>query len=490
MQDTIATHNLIVPGDTIVVGVSGGPDSVCLLHTLVQLRKRYDLRLHAAHLNHGSRGSASDADAAFVAHLAADLDVPVVVETRAVPAIAEAHHLAFEEAARRVRYAFLMDVAAQVGATKIAVGHNADDQAETVLMHFIRGAGLAGLRGMLPDTPVTEYRLLDPFMDTAGVDRGAVHIIRPLLAVPRVAIEQYCETHGLTPRFDRSNLDTTYFRNWLRHDVLPLLQTHNPNIRQRLCHTARVVADDYALLVTLQERAWQDVVSDETQDAIVFDRESWCSLPVSLQRATLRHAAYHLRRSLRDVDFVHVELARQIALSGETGAQAVLPMGLVLTITYQTLRLGDQGDVGPPPDEPLLWGQETLPVAIPGETSLPDSAWQLQATLLQDWSLDRIKANPDPWTVYVDGADLLRQPVILRSRRPGDAFCPLGMGGQHVKLNEFFVNVKIAQSWRDHIPLVVVGDRIVWVAGRRVDERFRIGPETDGVIRLRFEEIF
>jgi tRNA(Ile)-lysidine synthetase-like protein len=329
----------------VVVGVSGGPDSLCLLHILLRLREEYRLRLHVAHLHHGARGAEADADADFVAALAAEWNLPATIEKQDVPALAHAHKLAFEETARRVRYTFLTRVAGEMGAHKIAVGHNADDQAETVLMHFLRGAGPAGLRGMLPLTPIKDYRLLTPFLHlTPNQPTNQLTIqptnqptnqltnqlttptlIRPLLEVPRAAIEAYCANHGLTPRFDRSNLDTTYFRNRLRHELLPLLATYNPNIRARLCHTATIIATDYELLTQLREQAWAEVMREERETAIVFDRVTWRTLPVALQRATLRQAAYRLRRSLRDVDFVHVEIARQVGLRGETGAQATLP---------------------------------------------------------------------------------------------------------------------------------------------------------------------
>ena len=299
MRRTIERYGLLVPGDGIVVGVSGGPDSLCLLHVLhYRLREEYRLQLHVAHLHHGARGADADADSEFVAALAAEWGLPVTVEKQDVPALARAHGLAFEEAARRVRYAFLARVAGELGAHKIAVGHNGDDQAETVLMHFLRGAGPAGLRGMLPLTPLADYRLLEPF--TSHTLHPASCIIRPLLEVPRSEIERYCADHGLTPRFDCSNLDTTYFRNRLRHELLPLLETYNPNVRTRLCHTAAVIADDYELLTQLREQAWAKVVvncsssGEEREAAVIFDRAGWRALPVALQRATLRQAAYRL----------------------------------------------------------------------------------------------------------------------------------------------------------------------------------------------------
>jgi tRNA(Ile)-lysidine synthase len=488
VQRTIDAQGLLVPGDGVVVGVSGGPDSLCLLHTLLRLREQYSLQLTVAHLHHGARGADADADAEFVAALSREWGLQVTVERVDVPALARAHKLAFEETARRVRYAWLAQVARESGALKIAVGHNADDQAETVLMHFLRGAGPAGLRGMLPRTALTDYRLLAPFTHPPRHHpTQPLTIIRPLLKVRRSEIERYCANRGLTPRFDRSNLDTSYFRNRLRHELLPLLETYNPNIQARLCHTAAVVAADYELLTELRERAWREVVREAHEGAITFDRAGWRGLPMALQRATLRQAAYRLRKTLRDVDFGHVETARQIGLRGETGAQATLPMGLALTVGYDTLTVGDAGDATSPPvlDEPLLWHNEPLAVRVPGTTPLPQSEWALQATTPEEWDLRQVATNPDAWTAYLD-AEQLGGPLSLRTRRPGDRFYPQGMAGHSVKLSAFMINLKVPRAQRDHIPLLVAGDEIVWVCGRRVGERARVRSGTRQVIKLQF----
>ena len=482
-RHTIEAHHLLDPGDEVVVAVSGGADSLCLLHALRSLREEYKLRLHVAHLNHGTRGAASDADAAFVADVADRWHLPVTVEERDVPALAEEHELAFEEAARRVRYAFLARVAREQEMQKIAVGHNADDQAETVLMHFLRGTGLAGLRGMLPLTPITNYRLLEPFLQSPI---SSLLIIRPLLEVPRDAIEDYCAAHDLAPRFDRSNLDTTYFRNRLRHELLPTLESYIPNVRERLCNTASVVAADYDLLKQVRDYAWGRIVCEETENVIIFDQAAWRELPVALQRSTLRKAAYRLRRTLRDVTFIHVENAREIALGGETGDQATLPMGLALTVGYETLAMGDAGADGPPPDEPLLWQDEPLPVQLPGVTPLPESEWVLRGEILEQWDMDQIIHNADPWKAYLD-LEALREPLLLRPRRPGERFQPHGMEGHSLKVSALMINLKIPQTWRDHVPLLVAGDEIVWVCGRRIAARGAVGPETQRVARLRFE---
>lgn len=482
VERTIDEHDLLAP-DAVVVGVSGGPDSLCLLHVLRRLKEHYGLHLHVAHLHHGARGERADEDARFVAQQAAAWDLPATIERRNVPQLAHEHGLAFEEAARRVRYAFLARVAGEIEAHRIAVGHNADDQAETVLMHFLRGSGPAGLRGMLHRTRLTDYRLLEPF---DAPPQGTMAIIRPLLDVPRAEIEQYCAEHDLSPRFDRSNLDTTYFRNRLRHELLPLLETYTPNIRTRLCHTAAVMAADYELLAELRKEAWAKIVQSERQAAIVFDRQAWRALPTGLQRSTLRQAAYRLRHSLRDVSYVHVENARQIALNGETGDQATLPMDLMLTVGYETLTMAPQDHTRPPPDEPLLWTEEPIAVHVPGETALPESEWTLRSRLLDAWDMTQIVENENDWMAHFD-ADALLEPLVLRAREPGDRFRPQGMEGHTVKLNAYLINEKVPQAWRDRMPLLVADGTIAWVCGRRLSEPFIVRRKTQRVAQLWFE---
>jgi tRNA(Ile)-lysidine synthase len=490
----------------VVVGVSGGPDSVCLLHVLGRLAPEYELGLHAAHLHHGLRGTEADADADFVHAIAGRWGVPVTTGHTDVAAVARRERRAVEEAARRARYAFLREVAAGIGAGIIAVGHNADDQAETVLMHFVRGSGLAGLRGMRPRTRLSHYRLPDVSIEAHAATPGErstelpIYLIRPLLYTTRTAIEAYNEAHDLEPRFDRSNLDTTYFRNWLRHKVLPLLEMHNPGVKDVIRRTAEVVTGDYALLRSLLEDAWPEVVIDEVAmpapqagdeaagGRIVMDLERWRALPPALQRSTLREAIHRLRRSLRNINFVHVEDAVRVAREGTTGDQATLPRGLMLTVGYDTLRLADAGAAPVLPDLPLLLPDAApLPVALPGTTPLPGGEWLLHARLLQREALPPgWDENADPWQAFLDTGALGAVPH-LRPRRPGDRFQPLGMGGQTVKLADFLTNQKVAHAVRDRLPLLVGVEGIAWVGGQRVDERARVRPATERVAHLRFE---
>jgi tRNA(Ile)-lysidine synthase len=485
VQQSIERHHLLDSGETVVVGVSGGPDSLCLLHVLCRLGGEYELALHVAHLHHGLRGSDADADADFVRAVAADWGLTCTVEGVDVPALARTNRMAFEEAARRARYGFLIKVADKLGARTVAVGHNADDQSETVLMHWIRGSGLAGLRGMLPLTYLRHYRLVPSSKPDTSLSE--VRLIRPLLEVQRSDIEAYCAHYGLHPRFDRSNLDKTYFRNWLRHEVIPILERHNPNVREVMRRSAQVVADDHALLRTLLAEEWTRVVREESSNRITFDLQAWRALPTSMQRATLREAVHRLRRSLRNINFLHIENALLVALDGTTGDQATLPCGLMLSVEYERLIMAEADAVEPLPDCPLL-PLESAPVAItvPGETPLPESPWVLHASLLPRAALPAAwDANTDPWCAFCD-AQLADSPLWLRTRQPGDRFQPLGMHGHAIKLADFLTNRKVPLAVRDRLPLLVDQQGIAWVCGQRAVERVRVTEQTSQVLVLRF----
>ncbi|NOZ05369.1 MAG: tRNA lysidine(34) synthetase TilS [Chloroflexi bacterium] len=467
VRETITRHNLLPAGSTVVVGVSGGPDSLCLLHLLKRLQNEGGFALHVAHLNHQLRGAEADADAAFVAALATAWSLPVTVEARDVAAHARASKISVEEAAREARYAFLADVAARAGADRVAVAHHADDQVETVLMHALRGAGLAGLRGMLPDSPYP----------VRGSD---LRLVRPLLEATRAEIEAYCAAHDLQPRFDRSNLDTTIFRNRLRHEVIPYLETINPNIRRVLRHTAAGLADDYAFLRQAVNEAW-DAVAREEDEAILFARDGWRALHPSLQRGLIRKAVRRLRPDLKDINWVHVEPARRLAMEKPPGKQATLPAGLTLFHERDSLVIAERL---PLPDGPFLQPGQDVPVALPARVALPGGRWQLLAEIV---ARDDLQAHPrtnvDRWQAFLDAAAAGPR-LSLRTRRPGDRFQPLGMKG-HMTLGEFFIAQKVPVRLRDRIPLLVSGGRIIWVAGHRLDEAAKVTETTKKVLWVR-----
>ncbi len=483
VRQTIDRFDLLSPGQTVVVGVSGGPDSLCLLHVLHRLSEAYRIALHVAHLDHRMRGREAEEDAVFVADLAAQWGLPVTVEAYDVPALAREKKLSPEEAARQARYAFLAGVAGRLGAKSVAVGHNADDQTETIIMHWLRGSGLAGLRGMLPMTEVGALRLEVGELETVP---PSLRIIRPLLEVTRGEIEAYCREEGLQPRFDRSNLDITYYRNRLRHELIPYLESYNPKIREVVRRSAQLIADDYDHLRAELARAWPQVVMMESEAAIRFDLTGWRALSTGLQRSALREAIHRLRHSLRNINWIHVEDALRALQTKPAGTQVTLPQGLMLTIGYEDFTVADVDYGGPLPDWPFL-SVECLEVSVPGRTVLPGSNWCLEAELLnrRDVPEGDLVDNDDPWQAFLDHG-LVGAELALRRRQPGDRFQPLGMGGHWKLMRAFMIDVKIPSRWREGVPILVCPQGIVWVAGWRIDERFKVGEETERILHLKF----
>jgi len=505
VRRTVQDFGLLPIGCQVVVGVSGGPDSVCLLHVLRSLQDGFDLGIQVAHLHHGSRGADADADAEFVLRLASSWGLAAVVERMNIPDFARDNAIAFEEAARQQRYSFLARVADAIGASRIAVGHNADDQAETVLMHLLRGTGLSGLRGMLPLTPLSGVRVLGTVPLVAGrhhleaeprakgrrcSSRPQVDpaVVRPLLAISRAEIERYRRANCLQSRFDRSNLDTTFYRNRLRHELLPELVRYNPRIRERLCHTASVVAAEHELLETLADQAWESIARGKRSGgSLVLDRAAWSALPTALQRSTLRRAVFELRPGLRDLGFVHIEDARRLALAGSVGAAATLPAGVVVVVGYETLTVGERGGIRPDfAHRPYVIHSGGVEVEVPGHTVMPGVPWTLVASLRDRWDIRAIRANRDRWTAYFD-LERLAQPVLIRSRQPGDVFRPRGLGGHRTKVSSLMINRKIPREVRDNVPLLTAGDRIVWICGYHAAEGAGVHEGTRRVARLRFQ---
>jgi tRNA(Ile)-lysidine synthase len=248
-----------------------------------------------------------------------------------------------------------------------------------------------------------------------------------------------------------------------------------------------VLADDYVLLRSLLLETWSRVVREETSERIALDLETWRALPTSLQRSTVREAVQRLRRSLRDISFVHVENAVEVARDGTTADQCTLPEGLTLTVEYDQLVLGSAGASLALPDWPLLAaGFDSVPAGAPGMTPLPGSVWVLEISKAARAGLPSYwESNRDPWRAFVD-ADVVGSQLWVRARLPGDRFRPLGMGGRTVKLSDFLTNRKVPRSVRDRLPLLVNESGIVWVCGHRVDELARIRESTEEALILRF----
>ena len=456
----IREHDLIVDQHPLVVAVSGGPDSVCLLHILLTLQNELGIRLQVAHLNHQLRSAEAKADAGYVADLARRLGVPATVERRDVKSYRAQHHICLEEAAREVRYTFLTEVAQSTGAERVAVGHTTDDHIETILMHLIRGSGTRGLRGL---QPISRWQL-------AG---NSLTIIRPLLTVSREETDAYCREHQLTPRLDASNLSLSPLRNRIRLQLLPLLRSYNPQVTAALLRTAAIAADDLAFITEAGSRSWQEVALEEA-GTIIFMKKPLLGLPPALQRHLLRTAMEKLLGNLRDIEARHIEEIIS-ALTKPAGKRIVLPADLVFTIEYDRYLLTrDPADLSPFP--PLV-GE--FPLKIPGKTRLP--GWLVTTTIIDRKEM----TETDNFTAYLD-FDKAGAELTVRARRRGDRFQPLGMG-QVKTVAEFMIDAKVPHDWRERIPLVCSPTQIVWVVGWRIDERVKVSEETKKVLRLEFE---
>lgn len=475
-----AEGGLFAPGMRLVVAVSGGPDSIALLDALRHYAPERGLGLHLAHLDHRLRPGSVE-DAAWVAQLAAAWGLPATLDARDVGRLAAETGRGTEEAARRARYAFLAAVARRVGAPLVVTAHSADDQAETVLMHFLRGSGLGGLRGMAPlaDYPLdaAEIAALEDLPATPSAD-WPPRLARPFLGVSRAELLAWLVERELAARADPSNADPAFLRNRIRHSILPLLETVNPNLRATLARNAAAIEGDLGFIEAAVDAAWAALVG-QVADQLRFDRRAWLSLHPALQRRLLRRAQALLAGRAQELGWEDVEAARA-AIARGPGARS-LPGGLRLAIGEEAFVLSDARPHLPPP---ALAGEPVL-LDLGGETRLP-GGWTVRAELRAARPSDRV-APRDPWEAWLDAEAAGTRPAA-RARRPGDRFQPLGLGGRHKSLQDLFVDARIPQALREGWPIIVAeGDRILWVPGLRLDERARVRPETRRLLVLRVQ---
>jgi len=481
LRTFLAAHGLLRPDALLLVAVSGGPDSLSLLHLLHRLRADGGPQLHVAHLDHGLRPEAA-AEAEGVRTTAEAWGIPATVERREVAP--HAHGAGPMDAARRVRYAFLAETARATDAAAVAVAHHADDQAETVLMHLLRGAGPAGLRGMRPVVPWGEWRRGDEETRRQGDKETASDVsapsgvsqspglpvslspclIRPLLSARRLELEAYCHAHGLAPADDPSNRSPRYARTAVRR-LLGSLTAEHPHVVEALGRTAQISADDYAFIQAQLDSAWP-TLAVEQPGSVQLQRGAWEALHPALQRYALRRAVTVL--GAPELSLPLVEAAR--ALAAQPGRHMRLGPQLQLAVEQAGLRIA-RIDAPAHADAPQLPLAE-LPLAVPGLTPL-GAGWACVVS-------DAPPAAPSPWWVALSAA-ALDGPLSLRRRRPGDRFRPAGGRGSR-SLQDFLVDRKLPQRLRAAWPILATPAAVVWVAGLRADARFIAAPQSQGTI--------
>jgi tRNA(Ile)-lysidine synthase len=454
VKKTIREYHLLDKGDRVLVAVSGGPDSVCLLSILQMLAKELSLTLHIAHLNHQFRGKESADDELFVSALAQKTGIPATIEQADVPAFCSKRGLSSQAGAREVRYWFLNKVARSIKASRIATGHTATDQAETILMRLLRGAGISALSAIPPS-------------------RG--NIIRPLIDSTREEILDYLHAAGLSFVCDSSNTKPVYTRNRIRMDLLPQLKNFNPRIVETLSHEAALFRDENeAMQFCLDEKASDIFIQKDNK--VVIKRTEFNNLLPAFRRRILKKTADLCGADSSRLSVIQIERALRFMAEAQSGRTMILPSEFTIEREYDQFL--------------VMTTKETEAfshtIAIPGLTVVSELGIEIEI-LIGDATTPLREIQNYRWQAKFD-YDKMSLLLTIRSRRPGDIFCPAGMGGRHKKLQNYLVDEKIPRRQRDRVPLLCSGDDIVWVLGFRTDERFLPGPDSHRIMTVRVRD--
>jgi len=454
----------LVKNRPVLVGVSGGPDSMSLCHLLVSS----GYPCIAAHFDHNLRPE-SAVEAGQVRIFAGNLDIPFTGGSGDVSAYAIQGRLSLEEAARNLRYRFLFEEARRWSAQAVAVAHNADDQVETVLMHLIRGSGLGGLKGM-------SYRSVLPEWD------AALPLVRPLLGTWRTEIIEYCREHSLDPAMDRTNEEPIFLRNRVRLELIPSLVSYNPQVKAAIWRLAKTLEGDQEVLDQAAADAWKRCCTLVYREEVQLSAVEFQQLPVGLQRSVLRQAVACIHPGLRDIDFETVE--RGLAFTSRPNGRGFTELsggvGLLLegsNFVILTRKALQGSEAWPRIDQGAC-----LPLELPGTIELAPG-WLLSAGKHDSRFEKPWEECEDTFQAWLD-MDALSVDLCVRPRRPGDLFAPLGLGGHVQKLSDFMVNSGMPRRGRAGWPMVVAAAGIAWVPGYRPAHFCRVTDKTKHIIHL------
>ena len=448
VRSTIVRHRMVVPGGTVVVAVSGGPDSMAMLHVLNELSPELCISIVVAHLDHGFRPEAAD-ESRFVAAEAERLGLPFVSEKAGLKESLRENPENKQAAARNARYAFLERTANRLGADRIAVGHTADDQAETWLMREIRGSGAGGLSSIPPV-------------------RG--RIIRPLIDTTRDVIMDYLGLKGVGSVTDQSNLQSIYLRNRLRLELIPLLKKYNPKVIEALNHSIDILRAEDEFLSAYTDNLLPGLLTGGGPDLYELDLNAFRRLPAAIKRRVLRRLVERLKGDLLGIGFGHIRDAEYMASAG-TGKGVDLPGDIRVERSYDKLIVYRT---------PGIIQDYCLGLPVPGMLELPWAAGTMETTL----PAPGYGPPEDRYSALLD-LEKVSAGLTVRNRRHGDVFCPEGMEGCK-KVKEYFIDSKVPRMERDRVPVLACGDDIVWLAGHRRDRRFLAGKDCRNPILVKF----
>lgn len=453
----IQRHDLLKGVKHLLAAVSGGPDSVALLHLLHSLKATLDLeRISVVHFDHRLRGEESRKDALFVRSMAEKLELPFLLGSDDVLTHQKTQRVSLEMAARSCRHCFFQSCLAECGAQGIALGHTANDQAEEIFLRLFRGTGPSGLAGMAPRTP-----------------RG---IIRPVLFLTRGEILAYLAARDISYREDASNLSNTFWRNVVRNRVIPVVEKEfYPAVVSTLCRTAQLAMDEESYWAQLMEQYWQTVQCQKTRTFISLRLHEFKNLHPALQRRLLRHAIALLKGDTYRIEAVHVEDALQLAIHSSSGRRRRLPGALHVLKEGHVLVISTES-----PDDA---GDEPSEMVVPEPGIYRFGSVHLEFSLVEQPALDEMgEMGKSRECAFLD-AGKISWPLTVRCWRAGDRFQPLGMKGSK-KLQDYFVDARVPLRERRRIPLVCDREKICWIVGYRLDERVRITGETRTVLAV------
>jgi tRNA(Ile)-lysidine synthase len=462
LEATVQRSELIAPADGILVAVSGGPDSVALLHVLNGLREELHLSLEAAHLQHGIRGADAADDAQFVRRLAERLKLPFHLKELNLPHLkTEAGKGNLEELARAERYKFFAAVAAERGLGKIATAHTQDDQAETVLMWLLRGCGMTGLGGMSPVRRV---------LPADGAAKELV-VIRPFLEVSKAEILRYLEAREISYRRDATNSDLSLLRNWIRLELLPVLESRaGARLSARLSRQAELFRDENEYLDALAAHDLREMQRLSGREGL-NRREFVCRHP-AMQRRVMRLWIAQTRGHLRAIDHVHIEKLVRLIAWGPPQARLPIPGGWELVTEYGIVRLEKRC-----PNREGIWYSYHLQIGQ--RLKIPEAGIEM----ISEHIASPISGYPKTLDEAVFDAAALRGTLTIRNFRRGDRFRPLGLSG-HKKVKDLFIEKKIPRSVRARLPLLLAGDDILWIPGYSRSDVGKISTQTRKIARL------
>ena len=450
VRSLVSRYDMISPDDRVVVAVSGGPDSICLLDILHELKDVFGIELIVAHFDHGLRPGEDEEESRFVESVAMSLNLPF--ETKRADQGLRQKGASSEERARHARYLFLKGVKEKFSAQKIAVGHNLNDQAETVLMRLLRGSGPSGLAGIPPC-------------------REEI-IIRPLIKLTRREIESYLDEKGLKYVTDSSNFEFRYLRNRIRFELIPLLKKYQPSIVEHLGQMAEIMRDDETWLEAKAGEWVKEMSGPGEIGEVQIPRIPFLKLANALRSRVIRCLLRKSGGTLRRISSRHVAAINKMAEGERPQARIILPNALTVRKVYDRLIFSAANDRKSIEFCYVLDGPGTFHLEILGSTlSLEEMKGRAQSG----------KAI-SPKTALLD-ADRLTYPLMIRNLRPGDKFVPLGMKG-HKKLKDFYIDLKIPSEDRRRIPILTYQDTPIWVCGLRIDDRFKVTADTKNVLKV------